>query len=152
LRHDYAAQRSGTNEQRDISRDKADITADRRDIVRDRADIRADQRDIRRDRADLRADEHELRGENTTARVGHNGDQRLNGEQWDAARRGGTLTAHAQGAAGAQASGSATTRARTSKPSAQVLTPTVMANNMAAEKKKPPSTQPVHQAWYHWIW
>jgi len=34
----------------------------------------------------------------------------------------------------------------------QALTPTMMANNAAAEHKKPPSTQPVHQAWWHWIW
>jgi len=38
----------------------------------------------------------------------------------------------------------------TAKP--QGLTPTVMANNAAAENKKPPSAQPVHQAWYHWFW
>jgi hypothetical protein len=38
----------------------------------------------------------------------------------------------------------------TAKP--QGLTPTVMANNAAAENKKPPSTQSVHQAWYHWFW
>jgi hypothetical protein len=59
------------------------------------------------------------------------------------------MTARAQ-----EAAGGASMHGRTPKPSAnpQVLTPTVMANNMAAEKKKPPSTQPVHQAWYHWIW
>jgi hypothetical protein len=39
------------------------------------------------------------------------------------------------------------------QPSANTqLTPTMMANNAAAESKKPPTTQPVHQAWYHWFW
>jgi hypothetical protein len=41
-------------------------------------------------------------------------------------------------------------RPATTHPSA--LTPTVMANNAAAENKKPPSTKAVHQAWYHWFW
>jgi hypothetical protein len=53
----------------------------------------------------------------------------------------------AQGANGAQRTHLAQ---QAGKP--QGLTPTVMANNAAAENKKPPSTKPVHQAWYHWIW
>jgi hypothetical protein len=68
-----------------------------------------------------------------------------------AAARSGTTPANTQantqGASGAQ-------RAHMTSPttSASTLTPTTLANNAAAEGKKPPQTKPVHQAWWHWIW
>ena len=72
-----------------------------------------------------------------------------------AAAHSGKVMAGTQGTAGAQGANGAAQRAHAVQPSAanpQALTPTMMANNAAAEHKKPPSTQPVHQAWWHWIW
>ena len=73
----------------------------------------------------------------------------------NASAHSGKAMAGTQGTAGAQGANGAAQRAHAVQPSAanpQALTPTVMANNAAAEHKKPPSTQPVHQAWWHWIW
>jgi hypothetical protein len=139
LRHDYAAQRAGANDQRDIARDKADITADRHDMWRDRRDIRADRQDIRKDRTDLRADRR--------------GGQRPEGEHLSAARSA-TLTASNRGVPGQAQAANAAQHSPPMSTSIhpQALTPTVMANNAAAEDKKPPATKPVHQAWWHWVW
>jgi hypothetical protein len=154
LRHDYAAQRAGTNEQRDIARDQADIRSDRADIQRDRADIRSDVQDIRKDRADLRADQRDLRSDRSAMneRVARNSHPPLGTERMGTATRSGVATASAQPAVNAGAS--TAQRTHTTQPTAkpQGLTPTVMANNTAAESKKPPATHPVHQAWYHWFW
>ena len=73
----------------------------------------------------------------------------------NAAAHTGKVMAGTQGTAGAQGANGAAQRAHAVQPSAanpQALTPTMMTNNAAAEHKKPPSTQPVHQAWWHWIW
>ncbi|MGN6453083.1 MAG: hypothetical protein ACTHL7_08465 [Steroidobacteraceae bacterium] len=140
LRHDYAAQRAGANDQRDIARDRADITADRQDVWRDRQDIRSDRQDIRKDRTDLRAD---LRG-----------GQRPEGEH-SSATRSATLTASNRSVAAGQAqpaNGAQHSHPMSTATHPQALTPTVMANNAAAEDKKPPATKPVHQAWWHWVW
>ena len=140
----------------DISSDKADIQADRRDIARDQADLRADRMDARSDdgqdvrtsKGDFRHDREDMRaarnaGQASTARVARNGGPPPGAMPREpaAARRvaatNGPQRTHMQPQA-------------TTHPSA--LTPTVMANNAAAENKKPPSTKAVHQAWYHWFW
>jgi hypothetical protein len=147
LRHDYAAQRAGTNEQRDIAREQADIQ-------RDRADIRSDVQDIRKDRADLRADQRDLRDDRSamSGRVARNGHPPLGAERVGAATHSGVATASARPVlnAGANSVQRTPMTQPTAKP--QGLTPTVMANNAAAESKKPPAPHPVHQAWWHWIW
>jgi hypothetical protein len=48
--------------------------------------------------------------------------------------------------AGTQRANGSAQRAHPAAANPQALTPTVMANNAVAEHKKPPSTQPVHQA------
>jgi hypothetical protein len=70
------------------------------------------------------------------------------------ATRSGTATVGARAAVNGQGVNGSTQGAHGTQPTAkpQGLTPTVMANNAAAENKKPPSTQSVHQAWYHWFW
>src|SRR5262249_8405662 len=156
LRHDYAAQRAGGNNQRDIARDQADIRSDRADIQRDRADIRSDQQDIRKARADLRADQRDLRNEHSAsaARVARNGGPSLGTQRETAAMHSGSATTVSARAAVNGQGADSVQRAPGTQPNAkpQGLTPTVMANNAAAENKKPPSTRSVHQAWYHWVW
>ena len=99
----------------------------------------------------MRADQRDLRSDRSAIASG--GSQRPDSERLGVAARSGTLTASTRGAVAAQAANGAQ-RTQTTQPTAkpQGLTPTVMANNAAAESKKPPSTQPVHQAWYHWFW
>ena len=67
----------------------------------------------------------------------------------------GTLTASNRGMAAGQAqmaNGAQHSHPLPSSTHPQALTPTVMANNAAAEGKKPPATKLVHQAWWHWVW
>src|SRR5262249_35958549 len=142
LQRDYAAQRAGKNVQADIARDKADLRADYQDVNRDRADIRADRRDLHADGRDLRADHGDLR---------HG--ERLGRHPGPAFNRGG-VTADRLGTATSPRLADSR-QARTVAQAADArkgLTPTMLANNAAAEAKKPPTTKATHKAWYHWWW
>jgi hypothetical protein len=164
LRHDYAQQRDGVNDQSQISQLKANMQTDRQDIAQDRANMRTDGGDIRTDRQDIRQDRRDLREDGNDFR---NGDWRgMRGDrqdQWLARNNGGpadqrmtvdarwnaSAVANAQGAVN-DAQRGATTTAQARRP--QGLTPTMLANNAAEQAKKPPTTQPAHQAWYHFWW
>jgi hypothetical protein len=87
--------------------------------------------------------------------VARNAGPALGTERVTAATRSGATTVGARATGNGQVANSTSAQRTgmtqaTAKP--QGLTPTVMANNAAAENKKPPSTQSVHQAWYHWFW
>jgi hypothetical protein len=88
-----------------------------------------------------------LRSDRSSTRVARNGGSAFGTERMTAAARSGTTPGNTQGATGAQ-------RAHMTSPttSASTLTPTTLANNAAAEDRKPPQTKPVHQPWWHWIW
>ena len=140
--------------QADINADRRDITADERDIAHDQADVHTDHRDIGRDRQDIRADRQDIRKDRTDLRAELRGGQRPEGEHLGATRSA-TLTASNRSVAAGQAQ--AANGAQHSHPIStsthpQALTPTVMANNAAAEGKKPPATKPVQQAWWHSVW
>jgi hypothetical protein len=146
LRRDYAAQRNGANEQRDIARDKADIRADRRDIERDRADIRSDQRDLRADARDVRADRSDVRDDRR--------DVRSDSDRMRGGHASRTLTAMNE-ANGARAVHGATTRddgATQTAAGQPGVTAKTLADNAAANDKKPSATQTAHQPWYHFLW
>jgi hypothetical protein len=93
-----------------------------------------------------------LRSDRSAARLVRNGGPPLGSERLTTGAQTRTVasTPGAVAAQGANAAQRADTMHSSANP--QALTPTVMANNAAAENKKPPSTQPVHQAWWHWFW
>jgi hypothetical protein len=70
-----------------------------------------------------------------------------------AATHSAVATASTQAAVRAQGTNGAQRTQLTQPAGKQGLTPAVMANNAAAENKKPPATKSAHQAWYHWfVW
>jgi hypothetical protein len=153
----FAGPQASGDDQGEIARDQADLQADRADIARDQADLRADRmdarsddgRDVRTDKGDFRNDRQDVRaarnaGQASAARVARNGGPAPGATARETVAP--RSVAATNGAQRTQLQG----RPATTHPSA--LTPTVMANNAAAENKKPPSTKVVHQAWYHWFW
>ena len=125
---------------------QADINTDRREIASDERDIARDQAAVRTyDRAIAQMLSHVRPG----VRLGIFRPQvvLIRTHILTAACRREQSARHQPRVAAAT---TASTRASgNAKP--RELTPTVMANNAAAENKKPPATQHVHQAWYHWF-
>ena len=163
LRHDYAAQKGGANNQADITKDRADLRSDRRDLMKDRADIRsdvhdlrsdrqdihADRRDLRSDRTDLHADRNDLRSDHQDLRLAHNGgqpatDRRLTGEKLQSA------TAMNRGNEGRDLHGGTTGATHSANP--QQLTAAKLASTGAENAKKPANADAAKKPWYHWVW
>jgi hypothetical protein len=76
LRHDYAVRRDGTQDQRSIIQQRADLRADAQDIHRDDANLRSTEQNLRAQRDKLSAERQDLRKDEGGLRADHSRDLR----------------------------------------------------------------------------
>lgn len=146
-------------ERKDVQRDRADTRADDRDLRTDRRDVRDD---VRADRQDLRNDRHDFRtAQQGDFRSAQRGDLRSDRHDQGLAKNGNErltsvmserMDAHDVDARRVDANARRADIADQSAWRRSELTATTLANNAAENSRKPPSTQDVHKAWYHYFW